>query len=256
MLVQLNGKTAILTGAASGVGLATAIQFLESGIERLIAVDIAPEPPTALQAYIDKFADRIVYLQGDVCLEETAIRFAELAKAGSGRIDVLVNNAGVSVVKPIHEHTPEEWDFVMNCNIKALYWSARHVVPVMMQQRSGVILNTGSISGHVGIKGQGAYGPSKGALHQMTRQMAIEYAAYGIRVNAIALGTVETSMVEKSAIESGNREAFISILRDNHPIGRIATAAEVACFFTYLASDYASFFTGSILSMDGGFIAI
>ncbi len=119
----------------------------------------------------------------------------------------------------------------------------------------GLILNTGSISGHVGITNQGAYGPSKGALHQMTRQMAIEYAKYGIRVNSVALGTVDTPIVYRSAMDSGDPDAFLAMLRGNHPIGRIATPEEVACFFTYLASDYATFFTGSILSMDGGYIA-
>ena len=166
-----------------------------------------------------------------------------------------MNNAGVALVKPIHEHTESDWDFIMDTNVKALYWSARHVVPMMLQQRAGVILNTGSISGHVGIKGQGAYGPSKGALHQMTRQMAIEYAEYGIRVNALALGTIDTPIVQKSAEESGDPAAFVKMLKDNHPIGRIASASEVACFFTFLASDQATFFTGAILSMDGGFIA-
>jgi NAD(P)-dependent dehydrogenase (short-subunit alcohol dehydrogenase family) len=255
MRVELGGKTAIITGAASGIGLATALQFLDSGVTNLIAVDIAPAPPDELRARMETNRDRLVYLPGDVAVEETSKRFTALASERSGRIDILVNNAGVSVIKPIHEHNPEEWDRVMNTNVKALYWSARHVVPVMMAQRSGVILNTGSISGHVGIIGQGAYGPSKGAVHQMTRQMAIEYAPYGIRVNAVALGTVDTPLVHHSAQLSGNPEKFWARLRDNHPIGRIATAAEVACFFTYLASDLASFFTGSILSMDGGFIA-
>jgi NAD(P)-dependent dehydrogenase (short-subunit alcohol dehydrogenase family) len=254
MRVDLSGKTAIVTGAASGVGLATSLQFVASGLTNLIAVDLAPPPPD-IQRVIDERPGNVAYVHGDVGVEDTARRYAALGLERFGRIDVLVNNAGVSVVKPIHEHTPEEWDLVMNVNVKALYYSARHVVPVMIRQRSGVILNTGSISGHAGIPGQGAYGPSKGALHQMTRQMAIEYAPYGIRVNAVALGTVDTPLVEDSARQSGDREAFWAMLRNNHPIGRVATAAEVACFFTYLASDLASFFTGAVLSMDGGYTA-
>ena len=254
MKIELVGKTAIVTGASSGVGLAIVKQFVASGITNLIAVDLAPAPPE-LQRLLQAHPETIQFVQGDVSKDETALQFADLAIKKYGRIDILVNNAGVSLVKPIHEHTPEEWDFVMNVNVKALYFAARHVVPTMMKQRQGVILNTGSISGHVGIPGQGAYGPSKGALHQMTRQMAVEYAAYGIRVNAVALGTVDTPIVQRSAEQTENPEAFWKMLRDNHPIGRIATPQEVACFFTYLASDYGSFFTGSILSMDGGFIA-
>jgi NAD(P)-dependent dehydrogenase (short-subunit alcohol dehydrogenase family) len=131
----------------------------------------------------------------------------------------------------------------------------REVVPLMISQHSGVILNTGSISGAVGIPTQGAYAPSKGALHQLTRQLAIEYAPHGIRVNAVGLGTVDTPLVHRSAAASGDPAKFWAMLRDNHPIGRIATATEVAGFFTYLASDLASFFTGAILMMDGGFTA-
>jgi NAD(P)-dependent dehydrogenase (short-subunit alcohol dehydrogenase family) len=254
MQIDLSGKTAILTGASSGVGLATAKQFLASGLTNLVAIDRSA-PPQELRALIDLRPEQVLFVHGSVAEDETHRRATALALDRFGRIDVLVNNAGVALAKAIHEHTPEEWDFIMDTNVKGLYLAARHVVPVMMRQKSGVILNTGSISGHVGIAKQGAYGPSKGALHQMTRQMAIEYAPYGIRVNAVALGTVDTPIVHQSAKEFGDPAAFWKMLRDNHPIGRVASAEEVACFFTYLASDLASFFTGAILSMDGGFIA-
>lgn len=254
MKIELTGKTAIVTGAASGVGLAIAQQFVASGVSHLIAVDVAP-PPAELQRLIQARPEHVSFVQGDVASDETAKRSVSMAMEVSRRIDIFVNNAGVSVVKALHEHTADEWDFVMNTNVKALYVAAKHVVPVMQRQRSGTILNTGSISGHVGIVGQGAYAASKGAIHQMTRQMAIEYAAFGIRVNAVALGTVDTPIVHRSAEQSGNPDAFWKMLRDNHPIGRIATAEEVACFFTYLASDLATFFTGAVLSMDGGFTA-
>jgi NAD(P)-dependent dehydrogenase (short-subunit alcohol dehydrogenase family) len=198
---------------------------------------------------------RLKYVRGDVAAEATAETFTRTALDAFGRIDVLVNNAGVSVVKPLHEHTPAEWDRVMNINVRAVYFAARHVVPVMIRQRCGVILNTGSISGQAGIPMQGAYAASKGALHQMTRQMAIDYAPHGIRVNAVACGTVDTPIVHQSAAASGDPDAFWRMLKDNHPIGRIAAPDEIAAFFTYMASDCASFFTGSILMLDGGFTA-
>ncbi len=194
-------------------------------------------------------------VSGDVAEEDTAERYTKAALDNFGRIDILVSNAGVSVVRAVHDHTPEEWDSVMNTNVKAVYWAARHVIPIMIKQHSGLILMTGSISGEVGIQAQGAYGPSKGALHQMTRQMAVDYAKHNIRVNAVGCGTVDTPIVHSSAKASGNEEAFWEMLRGNHPIGRIATPAEVAAFFAYLASDYATFFTGSILMMDGGYTA-
>jgi dihydroanticapsin dehydrogenase len=253
MQIQLTGKVAIITGAASGIGLAAVARYLDSGIDGVVTVDIVPELPSSLARRAD--ASRLRYVRGDVGKEQTAIDFTQTAIEAFGRIDVLVNNAGVSVVKSLHEHTPDEWDRVMNTNVKAAYWAVRHVVPIMIGQQSGVILNTGSISGSVGLPGQGAYGPSKGAIHQMTRQMAIEYARHGIRVNAVGCGTVDTPIVHQSAADSPDPQKFWHMLRDNHPIGRIASADEIAAFLTYLASDLASFFTGSILMMDGGYTA-
>ena len=252
MKVSLAGKVAVVTGAASGIGLAVVRQYLESGVKGLVAVDVAEGLPAELSA---AHGDRLIYIRGDVSLDETASQMTQAAMENFGHIDILVNNAGINVVKALHLHTPEEWDRVMNTNVKAMYYAGRHILPVMMQQKSGVILNTGSISGETGIPTQGAYGPSKGAVHEMTRQLAIEYAPYGIRVNAIGCGTVDTPLVTKSAIDSGDPEAFMAMLKDNHPIGRIASPEEVASFFTYMASDLASFFTGAILMMDGGYSA-
>lgn len=251
--VTLTGKTAIITGAASGIGHAAVLQYLAADAAGVVAVDVAEDLADRFAGHADR--GRLVCVVGDVGADETSSRFSQAALASFGRIDVLVNNAGISVVKPLHEHTPAEWDAVLNTNVKSVYWAARHVIPIMMRQRSGVILNTGSISGAVGIATQGAYGPSKGAIHQMTRQMAVEYAAYGIRVNAICCGTVDTPIVHRSAAASGDPEKYWAMLRDNHPIGRIASPQEVAAFFTYMASDLASFFTGAVIMMDGGFTA-
>lgn len=253
MQVTLAGKVAIVTGAASGIGLAIVKQYLNSGIVGLVAVDLAADIPASLAGI--EHGGRMIYIGGDVGTDDTARRFTGAALGQFGRIDILVNNAGINVVKALHLHTPEEWDLVMNTNVKAMYFAGRHVLPVMMSQKSGVVLNTGSISGETGIPTQGAYGPSKGAVHEMTRQLAIEYAQHGIRVNAIGCGTIDTPLVTRSAIDSGNPVAFMAMLKDNHPIGRIASPEEVACFFTYLASDMASFFTGAVLMMDGGYSA-
>jgi NAD(P)-dependent dehydrogenase (short-subunit alcohol dehydrogenase family) len=221
----------------------------------VIAVDRRFAMAPSLSACQEEFGSRLQWIQGNVANEATAVEFTEAAIQSFGHLDILVSNAGVSVIKPIHEHTPEEWDDVFQTNVKAVYWASRHVVPIMIRQGGGLILITGSISGEVGIPTQGAYAPSKGALHQMTRQMAVEYAKYGIRVNAIACGTVDTPLVQQSAESSGDPDAYWAMLRRNHPIGRIATAEEVASFYAYMASDLASFFTGSILMMDGGYTA-
>jgi NAD(P)-dependent dehydrogenase (short-subunit alcohol dehydrogenase family) len=248
MNISLKGKVAVVTGAASGIGLAVARRYLECGVDGLVAVDAAALPE-------DLAGSRVERILGDVSEESTARRFVSAAVDRFGKIGILVSNAGVSVVKAIHEHTPEEWDRVMNTNVKAMYWAARHVVPVMIRNGGGLILITGSISGVCGIPTQGAYGPSKGALHQMTRQMAVEYARQNIRVNAIACGTVDTPIVHSSAKASGDEAGYWDMLRRNHPIGRVASADEVAAFFAYMASDYATFFTGAVLMLDGGYTA-
>jgi NAD(P)-dependent dehydrogenase (short-subunit alcohol dehydrogenase family) len=255
MEISLAGKVAVVTGAFSGIGLAIARAYLECGAAGVVAVDRKSEIPGALMEAQEQYPGRLHFISGDVTLERTAIGFTQAALDNFGRLDIFVHNAAVSVVKPIHLHSPEEWDSVLNVNAKGLYWAARHVIPVMIEQQGGLILITGSISGEAGIPQQGAYAASKGALHQMTRQMAIEYAPHGIRVNAVACGTVDTPLVHESAQASGDPEAFWKMLRNAHPIRRIASAEEVASFFSYLASDYATFFTGAVLMLDGGYTA-
>ncbi len=256
MDVTLTGKVAVITGAGSGIGRATVLRFLEAGASGVVAVDRSEDLAASLaEVGSVESRSRLEIVRGDVAMEETARAFTRAAIDRFGGLDVLVNNAGVSVVKPLHEHTPEEWDFVMNVNVKAIYWAARHVIPVMIERGGGVILNAGSISGEAGIPLQGAYAASKGAVHQMTRQMAVEYARYGIRVNAVCCGTVDTPLVRHSAEASGDPAAFWAMLRDGHPIGRIASPEEVADFYAYLASDHGGFFTGATLMLDGGYTA-
>lgn len=255
MEISLADKVAVITGASSGIGLAITKTYLECGAKGVIAVFRRNEIPPELQEAERLYKEKLVIVRGDVCDEQTAVDYTNAATRHFGKLDILVSNAAVSIVKPIHLHLPEEWDLVMNSNVKSLYWAARHVIPVMIQQNRGLILISGSISGEVGIPTQGAYAPSKGALHQMTRQMSVEYAKYGIRVNTIACGTVDTPIVYRSAEASGDPEGYWAMLRNAHPIGRIATAEEVASFYAYMASDHASFFAGAVVMMDGGYTA-
>ena len=248
MNVSLDGKVAVVTGAASGIGRAVTAAYLAAGAS-VVAVDQAGAAAELRET------DRLAVVVGDVCHEDVHRAYTAAAVGRYGRLDVMVNNAGVSIVKAIHDHTPAEWDRTFDTNVKAVYWSARHVIPVMLAQRSGLVLNTGSISGEAGIPGQGAYAASKGAVHQLTRQMAVEYAPHGIRVNAVGCGTIDTPMVHKSAASQPDPAAFWQMLRDGHPVGRVGTAEEVAAFFTFLASDAATFFTGAILMLDGGYTA-
>lgn len=252
--MDLTAKAVIVTGAASGIGAEIVRLFLEANA-RIVAVDVDPQLPNAMEALTSRFPERLRCLMGDVGLEETALAYTREALESYGKIDVMINNAAVSYVKPIAEHTPEEWDRVMNVNVKALYWSARSVISEMKKAGGGLFLNTGSISSVVGLPGQGAYGPSKGAVVQMTRQMAIDYAPDNIRVNAVCPGTVDTPLVRQAASDSGDPIGFMNGLQAAHPIGRIAAAEEIAQFYLFLASENARFFTGAILLIDGGFTA-
>jgi NAD(P)-dependent dehydrogenase (short-subunit alcohol dehydrogenase family) len=255
MEISLAGKVAVVTGASSGIGLAITRAYLDCGAKGVVAVFRRSEVPEELEEALKRYPDKLVIMRGDVAEEQTSIDFTRTALDRFGRLDILVSNAALSIVKALHLHSPEEWDMVMNANVKSLYWAARHVIPVMIGQKGGLILISGSISGEAGIPTQGAYAPSKGALHQMTRQMAIEYAQYGIRVNTVACGTVDTPIVHKSAASSGDPEGYWAMLKNAHPIGRIASAEEVASFYAYMATDLASFFTGAIVMMDGGYTA-
>ena len=255
MELSLAGKVAIVTGASSGIGLAVTRTYLDWGASGVVAVFRRAEIPEELQEAMKLYPDKLVVVRGDVAEEQSAIDCVDAALKRFGKIDIFLSNAALSIVKALHLHTPEEWDTVMDANVKSLYWAARHVIPVMIDQKGGLFLISGSISGEAGIPTQGAYAPSKGALHQMTRQMAIEYAKYGIRVNTIACGTVDTPIVHASAKASGDPDAYWAMLRNAHPIGRIASAEEVAAFYAYMSTDLASFFTGAVLMMDGGYTA-
>jgi NAD(P)-dependent dehydrogenase (short-subunit alcohol dehydrogenase family) len=252
--MDLTGKVAIVTGAGSGIGQEIVRLYLEAGA-RVVAVDLDLTRALGTWPLVTGAVPHLVPVIGDVALGETAEHYTRAALDAFGRIDVMVNNAAVPLVKSIADTLPDEWDRVMAVNVKALYWSARNVVPVMKRQGGGLFLNTGSISSVVGIPGQGVYGPSKGAVVQITRQMAIEYARDNIRSNAVCPGTVDTPLLRRAADQSGDPAGFLNSLKVAHPVGRIASAEEIAQFFVFLASDHARFLTGAVLMIDGGFTA-
>ncbi|HVT97341.1 MAG TPA: SDR family NAD(P)-dependent oxidoreductase, partial [Acidobacteriaceae bacterium] len=139
MQITLANKTAVVTGASSDIGLAVTRRYLECGATGVVAVFRRAQIPEELIACQKEFGDRLHIVRGDVAEESTAIEFTQAALERWGRLDVLVSNAAKSVVKAIHEHTPEEWDSVMNANVKAMYWASRHVIPVMIRQNGGLI---------------------------------------------------------------------------------------------------------------------
>jgi NAD(P)-dependent dehydrogenase (short-subunit alcohol dehydrogenase family) len=248
---RLEGKVALITGAASGIGLATAERFLTEGASLVMADNQAE----ALEAQAARLGAVAVVM--DVTKSADVRRAVEAAVTRFGRLDVLFANAGIGFTGAIVDSSDDDWDQVMAVNAKGVFFSARESIRQMLAQTrpGGSVVINGSISGLVGIPGQAPYGPSKGAVVEMTRQLAVEYATKGVRVNCVCPGTVDTPVLRRGMAMSSDPEAFLAMLIAGHPIGRIGLAEEIASAVAFLASDEASFITGAILPVDGGYTA-
>jgi NAD(P)-dependent dehydrogenase (short-subunit alcohol dehydrogenase family) len=176
--------------------------------------------------------------------------------ARHGRIDILFNNAGVFEPGVIHEVSVEQWDRQLDLNLRSVYLVSHHVVPHMLAQGGGAIVNNASVAGLVGDRRSAAYCASKGGVALLTKAMALDYAPQGLRVNAICCGEIETPLFEREAAQNGmSVEEFRAVLDAEHPIGRIGRPREAAAAVAFLASDDASFITGVLLPVDGGYVA-
>jgi NAD(P)-dependent dehydrogenase (short-subunit alcohol dehydrogenase family) len=244
---DLDGKAAIVTGAAGGVGRATVRLLSERGA-RVVAVDLSP-------SVLELEAESVLALEGDVAVAATAKRAVAAGDDRWGRVDILVNNAAQIVWKSILETSEEEWDRVMAVNVRSMFLFCRAVIPLMEQQGGGAIVSTASISGLVGLAQQSAYSASKGAIVQLTRQLAIECAPARIRVNAVAPGAIDTPFLHGLLETADDPPAIAAAIQAEHPLGRWASAEEVARSIVFLASDAARFVTGSVLPVDGGYTA-
>lgn len=244
---EFDGQVAIVTGAAGGVGSEVVRQLHAAGAS-VVAEDISPAV-----ADLETPDGRIVALQGDVAEAATAERAVALARDRFGRLDVLVNNAARFLMKPALETTDDEWDQLMRVNVRGFFVHARAALPALAERDASAIVNMTSISGLVGLPLQTAYCATKGAIVQLTRQLAVEFAPQGVRVNAVAPGAIETPFL-LDALPPDPSE----ILRDiaaSHPIGRTSQPAEIAAIVVFLASARAGFMTGAIVPVDGGYTA-
>jgi meso-butanediol dehydrogenase / (S,S)-butanediol dehydrogenase / diacetyl reductase len=258
--MRLEGKVAIVTGAGSGIGQATARRFAQEGA-RLVLNDIREEYLAELTSGID--AEHRTVL-GDVAQEETAQRLASTAREELGRIDVLVNNVGDLFISEVTDTSVEDWDTLMATNVRSMFLCCKHVLPTMLEQRSGAIVNLSSISAFVGQEAEEggpsffAYSVTKAAARQLATNLATRYAKDGIRVNAVAPGATRTRQVRHFAPDMP-QEVEDSIWENagsvGTPMGRVGRPEEIAAAISFLASDDASFVTGTTLLVDGGYVA-
>jgi len=253
--VRFQDKAVLVTGGGSGIGLATALAFLREGA-RVAIMDVSEERGWEAVTKARSEGLELRFLPGDVSRESDVVRIVETVVREFGRIDVLFNNAGILIEKAVHELGEDEWDRVMDVNLKGVFLVSKYVLPHMMRQGFGVIVNTGSVNSLVADVGDPAYCASKGGVALLTKAMALDYAPYGIRVNAVCPGWVETGMFRQEAEARGlSLEAYRGRAGAEVPMGRVGHAEEVARAVLLLASDEASYVTGSLLVLDGGFTA-
>ncbi|MEE9251731.1 MAG: SDR family oxidoreductase [Thermodesulfobacteriota bacterium] len=252
--MKLADKVALITGGSKGLGKATAILFAQEGAKVVIT---GRTEKTLQEATEDAKAQgaEIEYLVSDVSKEEDCKSAVEYVVNKHGRIDILFNNAGVLYLGNTHETPTDIWDETFAINAKGTYMMSKYTVPHMLEQGSGTIVNNSSVLGLKAVPGVAAYNATKGAVTQLTRSMAVEYADKGIRVNAICPGTILTPMVEDLFEKLGDKKAAEEMFTSFHPIGRLGKPEEIAHAVLFLCDENVAFMNGTMLSVDGGWIA-
>ncbi len=256
---EFDGKAALVTGGALGIGRGIVRAFAAEGAGVAIA-DVNAEAAEVLAAELRASGAVAVAVVGDVSSSSDAARMVAETVETLGRLDVLVNNAGILPTDWYFrlEEMPEEvWDRILAVNLKGAFLMSKHALPRIREtNRGGVVVNIASVQGLQSMPGVPAYAASKGGLLSLTRSMALDYAAEGIRVVSICPGTIDSELVRDLArAEGGNIESNLRRYGSFHPLGRIGRPEDIAQAVVFLASDRASFITGEYLTVDGGFMA-
>ena len=252
--MRLDQRVAVITGAGSGIGQAMALLFAREGA-RVLAADINGSAAEETAAKVVAEGGTCQAMVVDVTEPDQVRGMIERAHEHFGRIDILCNNAGTGSTTDVIDCEPDEWDRVMTVNVRSVYLGCKYALPRMIAQGGGVIVNTASVAGMVGIVKRASYSASKGAVISLTRQVAMDFVEQGIRVNCLCPGTVDSPWVGRLLDLADDPVAARQALVARQPMGRLGTPEEVAAAALYLASDDAAFITGTGLVIDGGLTA-
>jgi NAD(P)-dependent dehydrogenase (short-subunit alcohol dehydrogenase family) len=244
--VRLLGKVAVVTGAARGIGFAIARAMTAEGA-RVFLADL----PASAGAEAAAALTQGVFVPGDVTDPDFAPRLCDRVLETAGRLDLLVNNAGVLLSKPFEEVSRDEWRRLLSVNLEAVYFTSQQVARVMRGSGGGAIVNIASTSAFVSSSGQSVYEISKAGVHMLTRSLALELAPWAIRVNAVAPGLIDTEMTRTLFCDPERLEARV---KEKVPLGRAGRPEDVAQAVVFLASDEASYLVGETILVDGGWM--
>ncbi len=251
-MIRIDNKVALITGAAAGIGAAIVERFSEAGAA-VVVFDINAEGARRMERKLRQ-TGRALAVVGDVSSEEDVQRAIEQTVREFGTLDILVNNAGIEVPGPMMEMASSEWDRQLNVNLKSAFLLCKYAIP-HLRGRHGAIVNISSVHAFVSYEGNAAYDASKAGLLGLTRALALEHGRDGIRVNAICPGYIDTPMMDEWLRTQPDAAATMRQVLSVHPLGRIGTPRDVADAALFLASDAASFISGTFLVVDGAMTA-
>lgn len=244
--MRLQDKVAIVTGGGRGIGKAIALALAAEGAKVIVNYSRSAEAAEQVVAQVREAGGEAAAVQADVADKAQVERLFAATQEHFGRVDILVNNAGITRDKLLLRMTEEDWDAVLDTNLKGAFLCAKTAAPLMLKQKGGVIVNVGSVVGRVGGPGQANYSASKAGLIGLTKALAKELGSRNIRINAVAPGFIETEMTD--ALKEEYREAILKQI----PVGRFGTADEVARVVAFLCSPDAAYIQGEVLTVDGG----